>query len=458
MLYYIVAVNIYMTLLYGFYKMLLQNSTLHHWGRVYLLAAVFLACLLPFIRMQLDFDLPIQHGATWENTVQHFGELPPVVIAPEHNLAINGTVIIYIVVVTLLVVLLLVRLLRLYRFLRGQDYIPCQDVLVALNTERGPAGFFNRILFPGAVADETIIAHESAHYALKHTYDKLFMAFAHCFLFAVVPFYFIRKELFLIHEFQADAISKNKHTDYPALLLQAHFSTLPMRSPLFNNLHVHSLKRRIMMMQKNKTGQAARCSGILLLSLGFTVLTIVLQSRQAVHAQNKQEKTTDTKEQNSAPGKTQNNTVAPIAPVAPHAPVAPAAPLSPASPVVPIPPPPAPSVPVPPPVPDQSGQQFDSRPKPPYDLREYLINNLHYPPQAVKDSVEGSVLVKFMVNEDGSISDVKPTKQLPGGLSEEAVRVVKNMPPWIPGMREGEKIKAHFSIPVIFRLDAVHKE
>jgi periplasmic protein TonB len=65
-------------------------------------------------------------------------------------------------------------------------------------------------------------------------------------------------------------------------------------------------------------------------------------------------------------------------------------------------------------------------------LMSYLSKNIKYPSKARKNQIEGTVVVSFTVNKDGSISDVKVRKGVGGGCSEESVRVVKAMPNWIP--------------------------
>lgn len=86
-------------------------------------------------------------------------------------------------------------------------------------------------------------------------------------------------------------------------------------------------------------------------------------------------------------------------------------------------------------------------------LKKYLIDNIHYPQVAKKDSIQGTVVVQFVVNTDGSIVDVKTVgAKKGGGLEEEAIRVVKNMPKWIPGKQDGKKVRVQYSLPVRFKL------
>ncbi len=94
----------------------------------------------------------------------------------------------------------------------------------------------------------------------------------------------------------------------------------------------------------------------------------------------------------------------------------------------------------------------EAMPEPGYDIGKYLAQNMHYPDQAKKNKIEGRVILKFIVNEDGSITDCVVLRGIGGGCDEEALRVVKNMPAWKPGRQNGKAVKVNFNLPVIFSL------
>lgn len=86
------------------------------------------------------------------------------------------------------------------------------------------------------------------------------------------------------------------------------------------------------------------------------------------------------------------------------------------------------------------------------DLTKYIDTSLRYPEQALKDGVEGRVIIKFVVNEDGSISDISIVRGISKECDAEAARVIKSMPHWKPGMQNGKAVRVFFTIPIIFRL------
>jgi len=87
-----------------------------------------------------------------------------------------------------------------------------------------------------------------------------------------------------------------------------------------------------------------------------------------------------------------------------------------------------------------------------YSISIYINDNLHYPDSAKKYNIEGRVVISFVVNEDGSISNCKVVKGIGGGCDEEALRVVKNMPHWKPGRQDGKPVKVSYALPVVFKL------
>ncbi len=85
-------------------------------------------------------------------------------------------------------------------------------------------------------------------------------------------------------------------------------------------------------------------------------------------------------------------------------------------------------------------------------LMEYLSKNVKYPVVAQENGVQGRVVVSFVVERDGSITDVKVVKSVDPSLDKEAARVVSSMPKWIPGKQNGSAVRVKYNVPVSFRL------
>lgn len=85
-------------------------------------------------------------------------------------------------------------------------------------------------------------------------------------------------------------------------------------------------------------------------------------------------------------------------------------------------------------------------------MLKYLMENIKYPEQAMKKGIQGRVAVSFIVEKDGSISDVRPILSVHPLLNKEAVRVVESMPKWTPGKQNGKPVRVRFNVPVMFKL------
>ena len=83
---------------------------------------------------------------------------------------------------------------------------------------------------------------------------------------------------------------------------------------------------------------------------------------------------------------------------------------------------------------------------------QFISSNIKYPADAKKQKVDGRVLVNFVVEKDGSITEVKVIKPTFPSLDAEAVRVVKAMPKWKPGYQNGQAVRVQFAMPINFSL------
>ena len=101
----------------------------------------------------------------------------------------------------------------------------------------------------------------------------------------------------------------------------------------------------------------------------------------------------------------------------------------------------------------QVGEQQPSFPGGREELFKYLAYNVKYPIDAAKNKIEGRVLVTFVVEHDGSISNVNVANSVYPSLDKESIRVVSGMPKWIPGKANGKTVRVKYTIPITFRLN-----
>jgi len=97
-------------------------------------------------------------------------------------------------------------------------------------------------------------------------------------------------------------------------------------------------------------------------------------------------------------------------------------------------------------------EQMPQFPGGPQALFEYLSKNIKYPVVAEENGIQGRVIVTFVVERDGSITDVRVAKSVDPSLDKEAQRVVRSMPHWIPGKQNGSAVRVKYTVPVTFIL------
>lgn len=84
-------------------------------------------------------------------------------------------------------------------------------------------------------------------------------------------------------------------------------------------------------------------------------------------------------------------------------------------------------------------------------LMDYINKNLVYPAEAKEKGIQGRVVCKFIVERDGSLSDIKVLRSIDPLLDKEAIRLIQSMPKWNPGKQKGEKVRVYFILPITFR-------
>lgn len=83
---------------------------------------------------------------------------------------------------------------------------------------------------------------------------------------------------------------------------------------------------------------------------------------------------------------------------------------------------------------------------------DYVAENLRYPPRAARMGIEGRVFVEFIVEKNGSLTDINVVKAIGGGCDEEAIRVISTAPKWNPGKQRGNPVRVRMILPIMFRL------
>lgn len=96
--------------------------------------------------------------------------------------------------------------------------------------------------------------------------------------------------------------------------------------------------------------------------------------------------------------------------------------------------------------------KVDTMPRFPGSIDKYFRDNIRYPQEAVEKKIQGTVFVSFIIEKDGSISNVKLLRSYYPVLTSEAIRLVSTMPKWIPGKQNGKAVRVQWIVPIHFKL------
>lgn len=88
---------------------------------------------------------------------------------------------------------------------------------------------------------------------------------------------------------------------------------------------------------------------------------------------------------------------------------------------------------------------------------QFIGQNLHYPQLAIENDLQGKVILSFVVEKDGTLTNVKVLRDIGGGCAQEAVRVVKLMPRWTPAEQNGKPVRSQFNLPINFQIQDSEK-
>lgn len=292
--YYLLKVIICSGILYGYYWLLLRNKVFHKYNRFYLMASVVLSLLLPLIKInfwQPAAEQPSGVIKVLQAVSSGDAYMDNIIVSTNNEVASFDITQLYPFAYLLVsLILLTIFLHTLFAIFNLLKQYPKQIIgkISFVNTEAKstPFSFLNYIFWNCNIDMETttgnqIFKHEVAHVQEKHTYDKLFINIVLIF-FWCNPFYWLyRKELNMIHEFIADkkAVEDSDTAAFAAMILQA---TYPQhRFQLTNNFFYSPIKRRLLMLTKNKNPKVnyfGRIMVLPLLAIIFAAFTFKLKT------------------------------------------------------------------------------------------------------------------------------------------------------------------------------------
>jgi N-acetylmuramoyl-L-alanine amidase len=280
--YYILKITICSGILYGYYLIALRDKIFHKWNRFYLLAAIVISLAAPLIKINVwqNTDEPKTQVVQLLQVVNTGDEFVNEYTRDNGNFQINASnlsLFIYIIVSVFLFAFLVNTLLKIHRLKKK-----CQQTIVeginfiTTNAKGSPFSFFNNIFWNenidiGTSTGKQIFKHEVAHVQERHSYDKIFINVLLIFFWINPFFWIIRKELNMIHEFIADkkALEDSDTEAFAAMILQATYPNQQFN--LANNFFYSPIKRRLLMLTKNKNPKINYLSRMLVLPFAAMV-------------------------------------------------------------------------------------------------------------------------------------------------------------------------------------------
>lgn len=427
---YILKSSLCLVAFYLFYKVLLSRETFYRFNRFALLSLMAFSAVLPLVQISLKSEVgqTIVSVEDWLVEVVSVEEAAPVLTWPQALVLIYLIGVLFFVLRQAYSVVRLLQLLRKGKRVDAGLYLSDTEGihLIAVDEKLAPFSWMNYIVVSENDLCENvreILLHECAHIRHHHSWDLL-VAEVCIFLQWFNPAaWLLKQELQTIHEYEADDCVLREGIDarhYQLLLIKKAVGT--RLYSMANNLNHSNLKKRITMMMKRKSNPWARLKYAYVLPLA--AIAVAAFARPEVQNASSEisavkvndlvgNLVTNLEENFTLPDSNVQLPQDSIYEIVEVMPVFPGG---------------------------EAG------------MMKYLSDNIKYPEEAMKADIEGRVLTRFIINSDGSISDVEISKSVHPLLDAEALRVVNEMPNWTPGKVNGKAVKVRFMLPITFRL------
>jgi len=435
---YLLLVNLYLVLFYGFYAILLRMETFFNLNRAYLVTSALMSFFIPLVHASWVNKLFItqrvqQTISVYARPISIYQYKP---IEQQHVTIGNLLFVIYSIGILFLAIRLIGQLISLRRIINQPESTTAFS-------------FFKSIRLGPNVDNQNIIeAHELVHARQWHSADILLIETIAIINWFNPIVYIYKRGIKHIHEFIADKQAVENGTtkaEYALLLLSQTLETPAhdLVNPFFNN---SLLKRRILMLQKSRSTYMALVKYGL--SAPLFMLMLILSSAAVIKNHTIRFFNHKAAEVLSSPATsltvTDSKTATPIVKF---------------------------------PAPDQNqarNDKLESRSQNANRLHteaifvsveneprfaggmmgfyQFLAANLQYPPEMMRYNIQGKVIIALTVEKDGSVSDVKSIRDVGYGSAEEAIRVLKKSPKWQPGLQNGVPVRVRYTLPISFDL------
>ena len=459
---YLIPCTISLMVLWLCYRLLFNNSNRFQFNRFYLLSAMLFALALPLFGTIFSFSSGIadRFQPQWFSNIFLLNEITitPNGTSPIDQVTVSNITgptnssfslwkilgIIYLTGVIVNLILFSIKLLKITVLtIRSPKEKREGYTAVFTHYDNNDFSFLNYAYFPDKNISSDIVRHELSHITHHHSIDILFTELMITLQWFNPFIYLYKKDLQLLHEYTADHEVLHDGADkekYMYLILQQ--CTAVNFSNMSNNFNLLFTKKRIKMMSSNE-----KSKGLWLKLLAIVpVLALLLIANPKIKAEENISNTANTAEnvilntnaeevvpqidmnEPSENLQAEQTEISSVSKPVMHKELLPD---------------------------DSVYNNIEVMPEFPGGMEammKYLSENIKYPEQAKEKNTQGRVLVSFVVEKDGSISNVKVARGIGNGCDEEAVRVISAMPKWKPGKHNGKKVRVSFAIPISFKL------
>lgn len=451
---YSLKVALCLTAFYLLYKLLLSRETFFGFNRAVLLAVMVLSLLLPLVHVNVETPAAGVSGFVVVEDIivravaEDAGRFVPATV--------QAAFLIYILGVAFFALRWVVSLVSLYRMMRGGRVV-CRSGGVRTIVVDGdvlPFSWMGNIVISSkdyAANPQYILLHERAHVAARHSVDILLCDALIVFQWFNPSAWLLKAELQNLHEYEADRAVLSSGVDaasYQLLLVRK--AVGDRFFSIANNLNQCSLKKRITMMMKKRSNPWRRVRTLLVAPVAAVAVvafatpkaeslsneimngsdalvsavitageTSYVHAPQAVTAVSTDAATNIPEDVRQAAVTTGGNSIAGGDD-------------------------------------DEVYSTVEEKPEFPGGqkaLMGWLADNLKYPMEAAEAGIQGRVIVKFVIDKNGSVTNPTIVRGVCDAIDAEALRLVRSMPKWTPGKQKGKCVAVEFFLPVAFRLD-----
>lgn len=422
---YLIQVNIYLILFYGFYTFLLRSETFFILNRIYLVSTAVLSFCIPILQSQWVYSIFFPQQDTVSVTLESI-YLKGVTVTQSKALT-DWLLIIYLSGVLISTVKLAYHL---YQIIKSKH-----------NSPHSAWSFFSKIRISNELEEkESIRKHEMVHANQLHSLDVILFEIAAIINWFNPVSYLYTKSIKYIHEYIADENTADKMGmhNYSLLLVSNAFGVRPLH--LTNSFFNQSLlKNRIIMLQKTKSKRTALLKYGLSAPLFACMVVIASASPQSVRLTEQIKNTVDnvnTEIMNTTVGNSGSVSNSLSALVNPKATAMRNATFNSAD----------------------ALYSFDEIEKMPQfqggmpAFYAYVGKNFRYPAEARKKGIAGKLFISFVVEKDGTLTDIKTLRDIGYGTGEEAIRLLQNSPKWEPGKKNKKPVRVQYTLPIMLNL------